>query len=140
VTLLNLQFPGITDGSLRLDLSRARNLEKLELVCFNRGVGWIVEALRTVAPDHQNLKIFFEHAELTHQPPVEGRDEDWVELDQLLVRLSESHSIRPKFVHLEGLSQDCMDHSWREAERLFPKATSGGILERTILPPRQNFW
>ena len=130
----NVAFSAIPD--LRLDLSRAQNLERLELVCLRSGVEWVTEALRTVAPNRRNLDLLLENAEFTPQPPAENHDRQRADLDEMLVQLSESHLVRPKIVYHQDLPEDYIDNMWGEVGRLFPEAMGRGILERTVFPAR----
>jgi hypothetical protein len=56
------------------------------------------------------------------QPAEKVASKQWLDLDRLLVQLSESHSIRPRFMcRGEGASDQMWD--------LLPKMTKGGMID-----------
>jgi hypothetical protein len=99
-------------------------------------------ALRTITPKHRDLRqfsIFVPHG-LIHGLTIAGAGadvgqttgepvrEEWSNLDRLLVRFWESHSIRPKVVctrEAEG-GRDPMDC----VGRLLVEIVEGGIIDR----------
>ena len=135
-------FPAHTH--VRLDISRARNLKKLEFRCGEPDVKWVIETLQTVAPEHENLQIlvFISHDSAIHRNKLTPLHvlrnrpyytnfvdalgatlhERWLDLDRLFVQLSESHSIRPKILWGE---------KWME--QLLPEAMKVGIVDKAAV-------
>ena len=132
-----------------IDLSGATKLRDVAFKCKSKPQ-WIVMALRTVTHHHRSLKrieidaheILFELDADRWAGPGDFRDvvgeavyEEWMDLDRLLDRLRESHSIRlnvlcnaPSSMG-EAQARGCM-------EKLLPKVMRGGMAEspRTFGP------
>ena len=95
--------------SPRLNFSRATELKSVTLACGSNPQ-WVIQALRTIAPDHRNLQwigidvtTWLPGSDLP--PPFclhelgEVAHWGWLELDHLLVQLWESHLIYVKVYH-----------------------------------------
>jgi hypothetical protein len=103
---------------------------------------WSVMALRTITPNHRDLRQISLTTPYTligsnydHDDPTKFRDRvgetvcgEWSELDHLLARLWESHSIRPKvryslpaWIDEEG-ARGCM-------ESLLPEVSRRGVVD-----------
>ena len=78
------------------DLSKATKLTDLEfqLYTYTPTVQWITATLRTAkCPNLRRIRI---SSSMAFDPTEERTQEEWRELDCLLVRLWTSHSIRPE--------------------------------------------
>jgi hypothetical protein len=104
-----------------------------------RDVEWIIVALQTITPEHQDLRqitisvydnLIPSDADNigadAEQTVGEANFRQWLNLDRLLVQIWESRSIRPKviFTEQEGMSvmRDCMGC-------LLPEITKKGIID-----------
>ena len=114
----SLLFLGKT-RTITIDLSKATKLRDVVLRSGSSNVEWITVTLQTIAPAHQDLRRITIHASNGFscfspdfvQIPAEEIRGQWPDLDRVLVRLWESHSIRPRVVHaiLEGQGREwCM--------------------------------
>jgi hypothetical protein len=99
---------------------------------------WSAMALRTITPNHRDLRQISLVAPSTlfdtkynHDDPTKFRKRmgervcrEWSELDHLLARLWESHSIRPKVLYRMGEenARSCM-------ESLLPEVSRRGVLD-----------
>ena len=124
-------------GSASVDFSRATRLRDVSFLCGRLGAEWVSMALRTVTPSHRNLQQI--SLSVPHVPydttldlanPADVRRaigeviyEQWLELDRVLVQLSESHSIRPKVLYYASAGKDEGLRSW--VGSLLPETTRG---------------
>ena len=117
------------------DLSRATKLRGLDFRPESQSAEWITAALRTITPEHRELRQISIHMPyyLTHlgmgvgEFVGEATCREWSDLDRLLVQFWESRSIRPKVgcVRLEQIQQsteDCIGC-------LLPEMTKRGIFD-----------
>lgn len=124
---------------LFVDLSKAIKLEDVAFTC-SRNPRWITATLRTVTPDHRNLRqISLCYRNLYPRSDLDdparfrvfiGDDayQEWLELDGLLVRLCESHSIHLRVLHSGSSSAISEPGARSRIESLFPEATARGIV------------
>ena len=125
-----------------VDLS---NATKLRAVRFMSTLSpeWITTALQTVTPNHTNLQqISFRLPHLSPHPESdharyligESIDVEWFEFDRFLVKLWESHSIRPEVqysVYPWGVDGERVRNL---VENLLPQALAKGIVVLTEYP------
>jgi len=85
-------------GVPSLDLSKATKLKDVEFRCGKPDIQWIIMALQTI--ESKNLRqITIDLYALSVRQIGETVSQEWLDLDRLLVRLSTSHSIRPKITN-----------------------------------------
>ena len=123
-----------------IDLSKAKKLQDAEFGCRVHPRS-VVATLRTVADDHRNLqRVLLDAVEVLIAPHPNYSDPEsfvraigatygeWLELDHLLVRLWQAHSIRVKFMYQvpasigEKTSRLCV-------ESLLPELTARGVVD-----------
>ena len=93
-------------GSALIDLSKVTRLKHAVFGAPSARVDWITMALRTITPEHRDLRQISVY--LVYRPTQAGPGGSirqilgeqifgqWMELDHLLAQLWESHSIRPR--------------------------------------------
>jgi len=147
--MTKLVFPA--HNYVRLDISRARKLKKLQFVCAEPDVKWVIDTLQTLAPDREHLQVsvVVYHASAIHHNRPILREEAmrhpyytnfvdalgtalyarWLDLDKLFVQLSESRFIRPKIFYYEPPP---VEERWGKTwlEQLLPEATKIGVVDR----------
>ena len=119
---------------ISINLSKATKLRDVVFRSVSLNVEWIAVTLQTITPAHQDLRKVAIHASNRFscfrsdfiQTPAEETRGQWQDLDRILVRLWELHSIRPRVVHeiLEGQGRewcmrmkDCIKSSFSEIGR-----------------------
>jgi hypothetical protein len=120
-------------GPALIDLSKATKLEDVAFDPDSWDIEWVVTALRTITPEHRDLRRISIHmpyrltttygggnATQSIGDPVYGQ---WLGLDRLLVQLWESRSVRPRIIHMA--TQDLRDC----AGFLLPEVTKRGIID-----------
>ena len=127
-----------------VDLSKATHLKDIAFVCKSNPK-WITASLRTITHNHRNFqRVSIVDPELLyHSSPLwpanpagiihvvgETAYREWLELDRLLTKLSESHSIRPEVLYNLLPS---MDRKWANdlVESLLPELTMRGLARLT---------
>lgn len=124
-------------GQNSVDLSRATKLKDVTFRIDSSGPEWVTTALRTITPNHRDLLQISISA--AYYPTIVMFNTDdviqgaegqttrrWLELDQLLAQLWESHSIPLKIL--------CRAPSWKEKSAhesmglLLPEITRGGTV------------
>jgi len=133
-----LLFLGGLECSASIDLSKARELKDVTFVCRTLRVEWVVMALRTITHNRGSLQSISLHlptmpysyglhridpADVKHMIE-DAMYSQWLEFDQFLVQLWESHSIRPNVTCYAPPLQD--GYSW--ADSLLPELTSRGAI------------
>ena len=129
-------FPGEL-GPTSVDLSKATRLKDIIFWINSLGPEWVTAALRTVTPNHRDLRqISISEAHLSiltgyyYDTEVQLVEEQalgqWLELDRVLAQLRESHSVSlkvvcPALLEKEKSVRDLMG-------RLLPEATRGGTV------------
>jgi len=103
-----LLFPARSEAT-PIDLSKATRLKGVTFGIGSWSVEWVTVALRTITPEHQDLRQISIHE--THCSRFVERGAEvrrligvrtarlWSELDHFLVQLWESRSIRPKMLY-----------------------------------------
>jgi len=102
-------------GSASISLSKARKLKYLAFLSEEPSAKWIITALKTITPGHQNLQQISLHVPslppnpdptINRADPANVRHahgetsyRQWLDLDHLLGQLWESHSLRPKVTY-----------------------------------------
>jgi hypothetical protein len=125
-------------GSASFNLSKATKLKDIMFRLDWWSVQWVITALQTISPDHRDLRQITIH--IPYHSPITGADANirqaigetdytqWLNLDRLLVRLWESHSVRPKVAvpteQAEG-SECTRDH----VGHLLPEIANRGIID-----------
>lgn len=123
----SLELPSADDAALHLiDLSKATKLKHVVFRWGSLGSGWITMALETITLRHQDLQqisidVWGGLVALT------SPDARWSDLDRLLLKLWDSHSIRPKVV--DSLTEVAKTGSRDWVGYLFPEATGRGIID-----------
>jgi len=128
-------FPFPVDSkSASIDLSRTMRLKDVSFRVNSWWVDWIVTALRTITPEHLDLRrisihVYFSLAAVgadVREIIGERLFGQWSGLDRLLVQLWQSHSIRPKIQYYVLLrnedASDCLGC-------LLPETTGGRIID-----------
>ena len=128
-----LPLPDIYKSSI--DMSKAGKLKDVGFLGSSSGVQWVTRSLQTITSNHRHLKQIaldtpsvphFNHldAVLIRRTIGETTYGDWLELDRLLAKLCESHSIHLKVLHLpesvRGVGS-CV-------ETLLPEVTKRGMV------------
>jgi hypothetical protein len=95
-------------GTASIDLSKAMKLKDVVFRPEPRRVEWVITALQTITPKHQDLQQITIHLPYCLALPVlltnlrqtigEVYSEKWLDLNQLLVQFWEACSIRPKII------------------------------------------
>ena len=131
-----LQCPGELDP-FSVDLSKVKILKDVTFRVALWDVEWITTALRTVTPQHQDLRqisIFVDHYSTlanigadVERITRERIREQWSRLDHLLAQLWESHSIRPKILYKAFPGKEKIIRDWMGY--LLPGIIGRGILD-----------
>ena len=101
-------------------------------------VDWITLALRTITPNHRDLGrisifVYFDSTLTSVSADVRQNFGEqifgqWLELDRVLAKLWESHSIRPMILYHTRPQKE--KEEMRECMRcLFPEITGRGVIE-----------
>ena len=135
---LSLFFTGSSLPRDSVNLSKATKLKAARFWCTELRVEWITMALRTITPNHRNLRQIFigiPYALSRHGVGANIRQtlgetiyERWLDLDHLFIQLWESNSIRP------GVRYSCTSESEKKetvdcVSCLLPEATKRGIVD-----------
>ena len=134
----NCLLPSVGDsGPASIDLSKAKKLGGVEFWPGSPKVGWVITALQTITPEHQDLRCISIYAPRTLAPV--GVDDNvrrtvgeqiwgqWLELDRVLVQFWESRSIRPKVVCVAP-EKEWQDRMRASMGSLLPEITRRGII------------
>jgi len=124
-------------GSHSADLSKATILKDVAFRVISWNVKWITTALRTVTPQHRDLRqisIFAAHYSTLvniggNVRRITGEQTlgQWLELDRLLAQLWESHSIRPKILYNAFPGKEKIIRDWVGC--LLPEITERGVID-----------
>ena len=119
-------------GSASIDLSKVTKLKDVVFRPKPRWIGWVITALQTITPEHQDLRritIYIPHyltlaVALTNLRQTIGETdcEKWLDLDRLLVQFWEARSIRPKIVFQT-------DEGMGDIGCLLPEITKKGVID-----------
>jgi len=118
-----------------IDISKAGKLKDVGFLGSRSSVQWVTRSLQTITPNHRNLQqialdtpsiLHVNHPDPVHIRRIVGETtyRDWLELDHLLAKLCESHSIHLKVLHLPeyvGGVGSCV-------ETLLPEVTRRGMV------------
>jgi len=126
-------LPQGESGSASLDISGASKLRDVTFRINSSRVEWVTVALQTITPKSRDLRqisIYLPCYLTAVGTDVRKRFGDqvvgeWLDLDRLLVRFWESHSIRPIFARPDG-------EEWEEGDcigSLLPETTRRGIVD-----------
>ena len=111
-----------------LDLSKAIKLEDVEFLPSQPNVKWISAALRTIKSKNlRQITICLGGSIMStvlHDPVDETSRLRWRDLDNLLIQLWTTHSIRPVF-RMEG-----MDSSRALVPKLLPELARRGVIDK----------
>ena len=119
--------------SASVDLSKATKLKKVTFRSCESSVAWITEALRTITPEHEDFRevsihIHFGWIQPLIRAPFDTQqivgtevDRQW-DLDELLIRLGESHGV----VVMVKYYSDKKKEALRLIKRMLPKITNRG--------------
>ena len=123
-----------------IDLSKATGLKNVALK-WKSSPRWVAMTLRTITQNHRNLhQISLEihwkmYAEVDAGDPTGLRDkigetvyQGWLELDAVLARLWESHSIRSELVYVVPRWSD-RRRAGRLVRSLLPEVMTSGIID-----------
>ena len=129
-------FP-VESGSALIDLSKATRLTDLIFRVEMRRVDWANRVLRTITPEHRDLRqiiIYLPHDSAftgagasVRQAAGEQIFGQWLELDHILAQLWESRSIRPKILHFAPLGYE--NDVSESMGFLLPEAMGRGIVD-----------
>ena len=131
----------VTSGSTSVDLSKATRLREAVFRPTSLVVEWVAMTLKTITHNHRNLQQVSIHVpDEPYDPGLDSGEpaqvrftvredvcEQWLELDRLLARLLESHSIRLKIQHYTRPEEREEQSSWMDA--LLPEVTRRGIVD-----------
>ena len=126
----------VKQGSASINLSKATRLKDVTFRAESPSIEWITMALQTITPEHRDLRqISFDvhyltnfNAEATFRRLIrEAILGHWLDLDRLLVRLWESHSIRPKIICATPGQERQSVRSW--VGGLLPETTRRGVID-----------
>ena len=126
-----------------IDLSKATRLKDMVFV-YKFHLHWIVTTLRTITNNHRNLQrvsiivpeVFYCSSLNRPDPadiiPAVGETiyQEWLEVDDLLAQLCETHSIHPEVLYNVPPSMDGT-RARRLVESLFPELTARGLARLT---------
>lgn len=120
-----------TPGGHFPNLSEASKLKHLTFLSKRSNIRWIVAALQTV--ESKNLEQITIHTSTPpHRIPAETDDQEWQDLDRLLVQFWTSHSIRPQIVY----SPNSGGRDTRDRVRsLLPELTRRGLVDLVEYSP-----
>lgn len=104
------------------DLSKAAKLKDLMFLSRACNIHWIVAALKNV--EYKNLRQLTIRLE-TADEPEETDDEDWQDLDRLLVQFWTSYSIRPQL----GYAPDSKGRERVRLPDLLPELTKRELVD-----------
>ena len=135
-TINSFSFPVESESAL-IDLSMATKLKYLIFRVESRRVDWTNVALRTITPEHQDLRQITIY--LPYDSTLSGAGANvrratgeqlfgqWLEFDHLLVQLWESRWIRPRILYYAppGTEKDISE----SVGCLLPDATKRGIID-----------
>jgi len=123
----------------QIDLSKATKLRDIVFRCGSLSSEWIVMALETITPRHQNLQrisihipqvltcAIHEDGFIIERIEEANPDTQWLDLDRLLVQFWSSRSIRPEVVYPNTKSEGNGMRDW--AGYLLPEMTMRGIVD-----------
>ena len=126
-------------GSTSIDLSKATKLKDVAFQPNSWNVWWVTTALRTITPNHQDLRHL--SIQTPQDPNLAGAaadpgqtvgetiDRQWSDLDLLLVQFWELRSIRPEVTYPTG--QRMRDF----VGNLLPEITKRGIVDLVAVHP-----
>jgi len=98
---LDVSYYYPTSDTALLDLSKAAKLQDLVFLCGSTRIRWIHAALRTVKSTNlQQIAIYIGSPSL-RSVFWDTADREWRDLDQALVQLWTSHSIRARIMYVE---------------------------------------
>jgi len=127
----------VESESAWIDLSKATKLKELYFRLESRGIDWANAILQTITPEHRDFQQLTIYVPYSPSLCDDETDVEWaigeqgvgrfLELDRLLVRLWESHSIRPKILYYAPMGTEegiikCM-------RRLLPGIKRRGIMD-----------
>ena len=123
---------------LSIDLSRATRLKVVQFDCRDMSTQWIAMTLQTLTPKHRDFQRISFHIPYHHTVSAACTDirkivgetayEQWLDLDRLLVRFWESHSIRPKIAY-PYRSEEGRKGGMYFVSRLLPEITKRGAVD-----------
>ena len=119
-----------------IDLSKAIRLKEVAFWSRKPGDVWAAMALKTLTPEHADLRRVVIHIVIGPFPGDERVDtrkeigeeiyEQWMDLDRVLVHLWESNAIRARVVYkTEGTGKVAYEY----IEGLLPEMTTRGLVE-----------
>ena len=136
----NLLWLPVQSWTTSIDLSKATRLKDaiLGVGLPSGSVDWIIMALRTISPEHRDLRqisIYVQFGTNLDGTNVDVRRnfgeqvfEQWLELDRLLVQLLESHSIRPRILY-STFPQMGKREMNKYIQYLLPETAGRGIID-----------
>ena len=121
-----------------INLSRATRLKVAHFWGDQLSAEWIIMALQTITSKHRDLRRISFHipyhdtvgAPSTDIRKIVGKTayERWLDLDRLLVRFWESHSIRPKIAY-PYRSEEGRKGGMHFVSRLLPEITKRRVVD-----------
>ena len=114
-----------------IDLSGTTKLQEVAFQPSHNYIGWVATALKTITPEHTNLRRISIAIRFYSMPVpryfTEGTYAQWVDLDHVLVQLWHSHSILVKFVYFTR-RLDVRNTVRKSIEDLLPEITKEGAI------------
>ena len=128
-----LSSPG---GPAVIDLSKATRLKNVVFRATALNIDWVITGLRTIMPKHREFQrisiyVYFGPAFVgivgtnARQTIGEKKFGRWLDLDHLLIRLWESHSIRARIILSSKGNQDTSEFMGY----LLPEITRRGLID-----------
>ncbi|KAF9786149.1 hypothetical protein BJ322DRAFT_771169 [Thelephora terrestris] len=128
-----------------IDLSSATKLREVTF-WFDYEAGWITNALKTILPEHRDLQeiliCVYPSRDSSADDPVDSKKvvgeevyERWMDLDDLLVQLWESHAVRTKL-----LVERKAGKVYRIVTGLLPEMMERGIIQPETYAEHNNIF
>ena len=122
-----------------IDISRGTNLKNVTFRCESWDSAWVVLTLKTITPEHRNLRCISLDIPFTNYDITDPEDRKivdwyekvnpytrWSEIDRILVQFSELHPIR---LELSCPRSETKRRVKDLAEYLFPEMTRRKIVD-----------
>ena len=114
-------------GTPGIDLSQAAKLQDVSFRCGGLRAEWISKTLHTIKPKIlRRLSLELPRPAVIEDMTWETVQQEWLDLDSLLVQFWFSHSLRLKVIHTPGKEEkELRDHM----AKFLPEMTNRGIAD-----------
>ena len=118
-------------GNPSVVLADFTKAKKLKETTFDFGAChtlWVVNSLKTITPEHREFRHISIHFPYSSRRRIEGNIHKlWLDLDQILVQLWESHAVRVNALCSAGVEVRKRASEWVGV--LLPETTKRGIIK-----------